>query len=262
MKRAVIAVLFFCFAAGIAVMLPDREIFAGQYEDVLAYSLDTKEHLWKDSFFNDWNPKKSAALWDAPVEVKEKYLPIWKKMLMKKNSLSEEYFRGHITVVDTALCTDKSLQLSGDPSANLDEWTREFFLVLYKVKIDWAEMLVRDNFAVKTKDGGTYFDEPEVEANIKDKEECWWRFLPDIAILPTAQRLQMSFEETVRRLKEASPPDSRCIRPQGFRLDRTIGEIELFGYGCMDEKANKGMEGSIGLISGKCFAQPRRCWIE
>jgi hypothetical protein len=47
MKRAVIATFCLCFAAWLAALFPSGEIFAGQYEEVLAFS--TAKNFWKDS---------------------------------------------------------------------------------------------------------------------------------------------------------------------------------------------------------------------
>lgn len=83
-------------------------------------------------------------------ELKEKYLPVWKELFMKKNNIDENYFTEHITVCYVFK----------------NDWTEGESLVFdYQVKIDWAAALLTDSILVKLKGSQVYLTPDEVKTN-------------------------------------------------------------------------------------------------
>jgi len=61
------------------------------------------------------------------------YFSIWKELLLSRNQMSQDYFNSHITPCNTSI----------------DKWNDGItFRISYKVKIEWAEVLLGDQFII------------------------------------------------------------------------------------------------------------------
>jgi len=82
-------------------------------------------------------------------EMQQKYLPIWKELVLYKNKISEDYFTKHITPKKTYLL--KEVQLG------------ERFVVNYQFKLDWVEFEVADSIVVKPNEDDHYLSIEELK---------------------------------------------------------------------------------------------------
>jgi hypothetical protein len=230
------------------------------YQKVNAYSVNRMgKEYWKDS----WNPGGTQNIWDASMELNEKYETAWKNLFIRKNRISEEYFIKHVSILDTGISTDQSYLLSlgtrGDP---IKSRGREYYNVMYKISVGWAQFSSIDYFAIKDNNSDTYFTSAEVEENafIPEEVEKYPRKRSQISTFLPVDKLGKTFFEAAQSLRNLDKPMTQYIEPQYIYLDND-GGIVIYGSGCADYDANTGIEGYYNVNTGKGSSNKKYCWI-
>jgi hypothetical protein len=223
------------------------------------YQLLIQQSTWIYDLQNPERKAKHVSI--APEGITEKYLPVWKKLFMEKNNISEDYFDKHIKVLETGISTDQSRQLS--PASR----GREYFEILYYIKIDWIELNNADHLVIRKKDQQEYLSIDEFIAEEKNAEETFQqvgRFIP-------IEKAPISFEEAVEKLQQINS-DAKYLKPVyltlGFKspsYDKeqiANGGVLLYGEGTIDFKKNQCVEGYFNLVTEKGSTMRTLCWYE
>lgn len=230
------------------------------YQNVAAYSVNRMgKDYWKDS----WNPGGTQGIWDASTEVNEKYETVWKNLFIRKNKITEDYFNEHFSVLDTGISTDQSYWLSLGTRGDLVKARgREYYNVMYKVSVDWAQLSNIDYFAIRENNSDAYFTSAEVEENafIPEEVEKYPRKRSQISLFLPVDKLKKTFLESVQSLRELDEPMTQYIEPQYIYLNNA-GEIAIYGSGCADYKTNIGVEGDYNVNTGKGTFNQKYCRI-
>ena len=207
------------------------------------------------------NPEhRSKHVSAAPKNITEKYLPIWKKLFMEKNKISENYYNKHIRVIETGISTDQSRNLS-------PERGREYFEVLYRIKIDWIEFSEADHLVIRKKNQTEYLS---IEEFIDEEESAKEKFQKVSSFIPI-EGAPLSFEDAVQKLKQINS-DAKYLKPVYLTLifkspsydteQIANGGILLYGEGTIDFENNQCVEGYINLVTEKGSTMRVRCWTE
>ena len=208
------------------------------------------------------NPeRKTKHVSIAPEGITEKYLPIWKKLFVEKNNISEDCFNKHIRVLETGISTDQSRQLS--PASR----GREYFEVLYSIKVDWIEFNNADHLVIRKKDQQEYLSTNEFIEEEKNAKETFQKVGSFIPI----EKAPMSFEEAVKKLQQINS-DAKYLKPiylslifvnpGYYRGHIANGGVLLFGKGTIDFKKNQCVEGYLNLVTAKGSVTRTWCWQE
>lgn len=229
------------------------------YKRVVAYSVNRMgKEEWKDPQATGGTQR----VWDATKDVNDMYESAWKSIFMKKNKLSEDYYQKHIKVLDTGISTDQSFLLSiGMRSDAVKTRGREYYNVLYRASIDWAEFSNIDYFMIRENSSMEYVPTEAVEeyAYIPEEVEKYPLKRSRISSLLPAEKLEKTFYDAARGLRDLHPPMTQRIDPQYVYLTET-GEIALYGSGCADYEKNAGVEGYYNLNTGKGSYSRGYCW--
>lgn len=230
------------------------------YQKVITYSVSRMgRECWKTAN----NPDGTQGVWDASTEVNDRYEELWKHLFIRKNKLSEEYFQKHISVLDTGISTDQSYLLSlGTRGEPVKTKGREYYNVMYRVSVDWAEISAIDYFMIKDNRSDEYLTAAAVEENafIPEDYETFPRKRSQISLFLPADKLGKTFYEAAQSLRNLDKAVTQYIEPQYLYLNE-LGEIELYGSGCIDSKENAGIEGHYNVNNGKGSSNQKYCWI-
>jgi len=230
------------------------------YQRVLTYSVNRMgKDYWKDS----WNPGGTQRIWDASIEVNDKYEAIWKDLFIRKNKMTEDYFNEHVSVLDTGISTDQSYWLSlGTRGDSIKARGREYYNVMYKVSVDWAQLSNIDYFTIRDNNSDVYFTSAEVVENafIPEEVEKYTRERSHISLFLPVDKLGKNFFEAAQSLRELDKPRTQYIEPQYIYLNND-GEIAIYGSGCADYNANIGVEGYYNVNTGKGTFNQKYCRI-
>jgi|WetSurMetagenome_2_1015567.scaffolds.fasta_scaffold33756_3 hypothetical protein len=230
------------------------------YLNVSAYSVNRMgKDYWKDS----WNPGGTQGMWDASKEVNDRYETLWKNLFIRKNKITEDYFNEHFSVLDTGVSTDQSYWLSlGTRGEQVKTRGREYYNIMYKVSVDWAQFSNIDYFVIRDNNSEAYFTSDEVEENafIPEEVEKYPRKRSQISQFLQVDKLKENFFEAAQSLRELDEPMTQYIEPQYIYLNNN-GEISIYGSGCADYKANIGVEGFYNVNTGKGSSNQKYCRI-
>ncbi len=114
-----------------------KKIFSICLIILLIFSCSKKDDSLKvdcSSYLN-YPPSLPAPCFETPCtnDTCLTYLSIWKHLLISRNNMTQDYFDNHITVCRT----------------NLNKWNDGIsFEVSYKIKIEWAEVILWDQFII------------------------------------------------------------------------------------------------------------------
>jgi hypothetical protein len=208
------------------------------------------------------NPaRKAQHVSVAPDGITEKYLSVWKKLFMEKNNISEDYFNKHIQIIETGISTDQSRQLSPTNRG------REYFEILYHIKVDWIELNNADHLVIRKKDQQEYLTIDEFIAEEKNAGETFQqvgRFIP-------IDKAPISFDEAVEKSQQVNS-DAKYLKPLyltlGFKspsYDKeqiANGGVLLYGEGTINFKKNECVEGDFNIVTGKGSTMRTLCWYE
>lgn len=224
------------------------------------YQSVIQKSIWS-SYDLQNSERKAKHVSIAPAGITEKYLPVWKKLFMEKNNISEDYFNKHIQVTDTGITTDQSRQIS--PTSR----GREYFEVLYSIKIDWIEFSNSDHLVIRKKDQQEYLS---IEEFIKEEQDAEETFQKVTRFIPI-EKAPMSFEEAVKKLKQINS-DAKYLKPVHLALgfgspswDKehvANGGVLLYGLGTIDYGKNQCVDGYFNIVTGKGSTTRYSCWIE
>lgn len=230
------------------------------YQKVAAFSVNRMgKDYWKDS----WNPGGTQSIWDASIEVNARYEATWRSVFIKKNKLTEDYFNKHVSVLDTGISSDQSYLLSlGTRGDSIKTRGREYYNVMYKISVDWAQLSNIDYFAIRDNNSDIYFTAAEVEENafIPEEVEKYPRKRSQISLFLPPDKLKKTFFEGAQSLRNLDKPMTQYIEPQYMYLDND-GGIAIYGSGCEDYKANIGIEGYYNVNTEKGSSNQKYCWI-
>ncbi|MBN1263146.1 MAG: hypothetical protein JW991_02195 [Candidatus Pacebacteria bacterium] len=195
----------------------------------------------------------------APAEITEKYLPLWKKLFMEKNDLNPDYFDRHIKVLETGISTDRSRQLSSERG-------REYFEVLYHLKIDWIELNESDHLVIRKEGEERYLSPEEFISEEKNAQEKFRQ----VKTFTPLDRAPISFEQAVLKLQQSSA-DAKYLKPKILSLglanpaageEQASSGILLFGEGIIDSRKNQCVTGYLNLNTGRAVTRRIFCQIE
>ena len=168
-----------------------------------------------------------------PIESKY-YLPIWKQVFQKSNSVDDKYFNSHIFVVGASV-----------DSLKVDGKFEKRFSVTYYYQVDWARIKLTDSFTYNIKGLGESITSGELLHDVNSlPNQTKFKSIVNFAKLKPINHI-VSRGKIKSSVKKASP----LLR---FDVNRNIGldsngrlVISLFGW--VDDAANKCISSSILL---------------
>jgi hypothetical protein len=196
----------------------------------------------------------------AENELCERYLRVWKNLLLKRNNMSEEYFKKHITPVEAG---------AGPRGEGAG------FVIWYKIKIDWAEIPGYNQFEVKLKPGeslyglnflnfptGVYLSEDEIEVLVNKSA-----FHSSIGLIKPIKKLKFSSQdEALKALQKIAGTDKIKFKDLTYTVPGKRpgddGDPYLRGFGTIDYEKNECIRGYINLVTGEGHVSETACWID
>lgn len=250
-------------ACGIILVSSWRTLYAQPQKATLDYQQVIQRSTQS---YDLQNPERGAQhVSIAPKDITEKYLPVWKKLFMERNGVSEDYFNKHIRVIETGISTDRSRQLV--PPA---ERGREYFEVLYRIKVDWVELNNGDHLLIRKWNEDRYLSIDEFIEEEKSAEKTFQK----ISIFIPIEKAPLSFKEAVQKLKRINS-DARYLKPYYLTLTYFGGHnprvdaqhiegsgILLYGKGVIGFDECNCVEGYLNLVTGKGYVRRYYCCIE
>ena len=185
------------------------------------------------------------------------YFKIWKELLISRNQLSESYFNDHVFPYRT----------------EIDSWNDgKSFRVEYKIKIDWAEANLSDQFIIWLDPStvGIYPSKPTPRSTNLSKAQInslldVFAFSSSIHKVAEIDHLKYaSREEAIRVLQVASGVDNLgsgevSYENPSFNID--LGQPFLKVYATINKNENKCMSGKLNLITGDSEIREQPCMI-
>jgi hypothetical protein len=186
------------------------------------------------------------------------YFGIWKQLFIERNHMSSDYFNNHITPC----------------YSHIDKWNSGFtFRITYKVKIDWTEDLLGDQFIIwlGPSTAGLYPSISVPRSTLLTKDQIGsalniMAFSSSLnTVYPITQLRYSSYDDALSALITAAGVNKLCfseiyyerphmdVAPSGhpfLRSSATISDLE-----------NKCMEASIDLVTGKSNVISNPCII-
>lgn len=187
----------------------------------------------------------------APIEVTHKYLPVWKKLFMKRNNITESYFNTHIRIIETGISTDESRELTDGQHRG-----REYFETLYRIEVGWIKLSETDHLVIRRSEEERYLNIEEVcleEAQADQEFQKVRLFIP-------IEKPPMSFEDAVQKLKSINK-SARNLKPVRLTLSYPSpsydtekianGGVLLYGREVTDGASGTKIEGYLNLVTGR-----------
>ncbi len=188
----------------------------------------------------------------------KQYLGIWKKILLEKNSLSEDYFNAHIVPIGSEILTWNS---------------GESFSISYQIKIDWMVCNCSDKFLIKTNPGetlyptldirrGDYLNEDEIKKVLNMKA-----FSSRMNVIKSIEHLVFGSKVDAVKNMESSAGVNKISNIKFF-IDglstNTIapGEPFMTGSAELSKKDNSCIFATLNLAGGKCDVTHGVCRIQ
>ena len=184
------------------------------------------------------------------------YFAIWKKLFLARNNMSEEYFNLHITPCAT----------------NLFYWNDGVSLgVDYKVKIDWAEIRLYDDFPVKLDSGAfVYYTSGNIPRNVLLTKDQIDTLLNHGAAgsqmfqVASVEHLKYSTRnEAIAAIIQAAGVDTLCNISVHFAYpyQASTGTAFMSASGVLNYKNNNCIFVDLDLVSGKTQLVHSACYI-
>jgi hypothetical protein len=185
------------------------------------------------------------------------YFKIWKELIISRNQLSESYFNDHIFPYKT----------------EIDSWNDgKSFRVEYKIKIDWAEANLSDQFIIWLDPStvGLYPSKPTPRSINLSKSQInslldVFAFSSSIHKVAKIDHLKYtSREEAIRVLQVASGVTNLgqgevSYENPGFNIDS--GHPILRVSATINRNENRCLSGKINLVTGESEVRQKPCVI-
>lgn len=186
------------------------------------------------------------------------YFRVWKELFIERNHMTTDYFNDHITPCFTYL----------------DKWDSGIsFRITYKVKIDWSEDLLYDQFIIwlSPSTAGLYpsLNLPRNLLLTKDQINTALNIIAFSSSIytvePVSQLKYSSFEQALGDLQIAAGVDQLCSgeiyyeRPN--MVDPPSGHPFLQSNGRVSGEENKCFEALIDLVTGETNVNFQPCII-
>jgi hypothetical protein len=185
------------------------------------------------------------------------YFRIWKDLIISRNQLSESYFNDHIFPYKT----------------EIDSWNDgKSFRVEYKIKIDWAEANLSDQFIIWLDPStvGLYPSKPTPRGTSLSKSQInnlldIFAFSSSIHKVAKTDHLKYSSrEEAIRVLQVASGVNdlgSGEISYENPSFNMDSGQPFLNVSATISRNDNRCLSGKINLVTGETEVRERPCVI-
>ena len=186
------------------------------------------------------------------------FFNIWKNLLLSINGMTQVYFNDHFTPC----------------SSTIDKWNDGIsFRISYKIKIDWMEIKLGDQFIIwlSPSTSGLYpsISLPRNSLLTKDQINSAidnMAFSSSLNTISSIDNLEFdSFNEAKKALNIASSTDTLCMyefyyeRPH--MVIRPSGIPFLKGYGVLNWNENKCITGKMNLYTGEVTKTFNECYI-
>jgi hypothetical protein len=186
------------------------------------------------------------------------YLTVWKEIFLERNHMTQEYFNNQITPC----------------YSHLDKWNSGIsFRITYKIKIDWAEVIIGDQFIIwlAQSTSGLYPSITLPGNSLLTKNHInsaldLMAFSSSLYTVNPINHLKYdSFDGAMSDLIKASGVNKFCSnaifyeRPQ--MLVSPSGHPFLKSFATLSEQENKCVEGKIDLVTGDPVINYTQCYI-
>lgn len=172
---------------------------------------------------------------EPPVsgDIRNKYFPIWERVFMEKNKISQDYFDKHIEVENISKM----------------EWKEgESLAIRYLVRVDWATARLRDSILIKPQGQNSYYTVEELQETLTGEGGTAWfhqvsTFVPIESVV--------GYESAILALRSKCHPlvePGEVIVEQG--VNRGVGELLLKAGGVINEKKNQCKSARLRLSDG------------
>lgn len=192
-----------------------------------------------------------------------RYTAIWKSILMEENQMSEEWFDEHIQILQT----------------QISAWNNgSSFEIKFKIKIEWAEVVVRNQFITIIDAGAppypsialpknTPLDKEEIKKalSIKAYSSYMYKIKPDThlkfrnknsAII--ALRRKTGFDQLKPGSVALGP---EILSSQLFPTFSQEGQLVYVASGEIGNNQNKCITAQMNLVSGDFISYERDCRV-
>lgn len=176
------------------------------------------------------------------------YFGIWKQLFLERNHMTQDYFDNHITLCNT----------------NIDKWNDGFsFRITYRIKIDWVEDLLGDQFIIwlAPTTTGLYpsIILPRSTLLTKDQINAALGLMAFSSSMNTVysinQLMYSSFEDAMRDLLSAAGVDKLCTSEIFYMQPHMVvppnGHPFLRSSGTISEEENKCIRAEVDLVTGE-----------
>jgi hypothetical protein len=186
------------------------------------------------------------------------YFTIWKDLLMSRNQMSKDYFDNHITPCNTSI----------------DKWDDGIsFRIYYKVKIEWAEILLGDQFIIRLSPStsGLYpsLSLPRDTLLTKDQINSAFSLMAFSSSMNTISSINElkyhSLTEALNAVIRGSGVDTLCTSdlyydPPQMDLAES-GQPYIRAYGILNWNENKCITSQMNLYTGEVKVIFNQCMI-
>jgi hypothetical protein len=186
------------------------------------------------------------------------YFSIWKELLLSRNQMSQDYFNSHITPCNTSI----------------DKWNDGItFRISYKVKIEWAEVLLGDQFIIwlSPSTSGLYpsLDLPRDTLLTKDQINSAFSlmaFNSGMNIIASINELKYhSRAEAMNAVIRGSGVDAFCTSELYYNPPHMVladsGQPYIRAYGILNWNENECITSQMNLYTGDVKVIFNQCMI-
>jgi hypothetical protein len=186
----------------------------------------------------------------------KQYYSVWKNLFMKRNGISETWFRKHVRPFES--------EISG--------WSQgESFRVGYSVDIEWMNCIQYDQFIIRTDETtypqlninrGPYLTEEEI-----DRAVSGFAFSSHIAVINPVEKLAFSSKRDALKSLHRQTGTSG-MSAGGFKYPAAKPIFTPSGNPIMDASGDLNREenicqfGEIDLVNKEAEAWENACWYE
>jgi hypothetical protein len=182
------------------------------------------------------------------------YLPLWKKLFLKRNRMSEEYYNDHIRVMATSM---RQSEWDGEPE--------DRFQIHYYYHVDWAYVKLQDGFSLN-KD---YNEITEVITGVLSGDDIYnpglWSLRDSLGVGLSVSRVSSTHHiagrDVIRETVMNKSPLLFIDVNKHLRLNDE-GELILKVYGIENEEENKCLVADMILKDGAISEiRPVPCFV-
>lgn len=188
----------------------------------------------------------------------QNYLSVWKDLLLSRNLMNQEYFNNHITPCNTSM----------------DKWKDGIsFRITYKVKIEWSEVLLWDDFIIwlSPTTSGLYPSLTLPRNSLLTKDQInsaanIMAFSSSINKISSINNIKYhSLNDAMKALIRSSGVDTLCTSEifyeQPHMVIPPIGHPFLRSYGVLSWDENKCITSQMNLYTGEVKVLFNQCMI-